>query len=89
VLGRAVVVSQTSDGSCVLSLPGKMDRPSMAKTDVGELVNSKGVNCLKSVSLFAMYVCVHSGALYRDLEEIMAEQGVTVDHATLNRWVEK
>ena len=26
---------------------------------------------------------------YRDLEEIMAERGVTVDHATLNRWVVK
>ena len=26
---------------------------------------------------------------YRDLEEIMAERGVNVDHATLNRWVAK
>lgn len=26
---------------------------------------------------------------YRDLEEIMAERGVGVDHATLNRWVAK
>jgi len=26
---------------------------------------------------------------YPDLEEIMAERGVTVDHATLNRWVVK
>ena len=26
---------------------------------------------------------------YRDLEEIMAERGVPVDHATLNRWVVK
>jgi transposase-like protein len=26
---------------------------------------------------------------YRDLEEIMAERGVAVDHATLNRWVVK
>ena len=24
---------------------------------------------------------------YRDIEELMAERGVTVDHATLNRWV--
>ena len=24
---------------------------------------------------------------YRDLEEIMAERGVDIDHATLNRWV--
>jgi putative transposase len=26
---------------------------------------------------------------YRDLEEILAERGVAVDHATLNRWVVK
>tara|TARA_R110002073_G_scaffold216432_2_gene376634 strand:+ start:201 stop:587 length:387 start_codon:yes stop_codon:yes gene_type:complete len=26
---------------------------------------------------------------YRDLEEIMVERGVEVDHATLNRWVVK
>ena len=26
---------------------------------------------------------------YRDLEDIMEERGVVVDHATLNRWVEK
>ena len=27
------------------------------------------------------------GVSYRDLEEIMAERGVEIDHATLNRWV--
>ena len=26
---------------------------------------------------------------YRDLEEMMAERGVSVDHATINRWVIK
>jgi putative transposase len=29
------------------------------------------------------------GGSYRDLEEIMAERGVEIDHATLNRWVVK
>ncbi len=29
------------------------------------------------------------GARHRDLKEIMAERGVRVDHATLNRWVVK
>jgi len=24
---------------------------------------------------------------YRDLEEMMAERGIEVDHATINRWV--
>ena len=29
------------------------------------------------------------GESYRDLEEILAERGIAVDHATLNRWVVK
>ena len=39
--------------------------------------------------MFAVYFYVRYGVSYRDLEEIMAERGVSVDHATLNRWVEK
>lgn len=39
--------------------------------------------------LYAVYFYVRYGVSYRDLEEIMAERGVAVDHATLNRWVEK
>jgi hypothetical protein len=39
---------------------------------------------LKNVTL---YFYVRYGASYRDLDEIMAERGVSVDHATLNRWV--
>jgi putative transposase len=41
------------------------------------------------VILFAVFFYVRYGVLYRDLEEILAERGVTVDHATLNRWVNK
>jgi transposase-like protein len=33
------------------------------------------------------YFYVRYGVSYRDLEEIMEERGVNVDHATLNRWV--
>jgi putative transposase len=32
---------------------------------------------------------VRSAVSYRDLEEIMAERGGAVNHATLNRWVVK
>ena len=39
--------------------------------------------------LYAVYFYVRYGVSFRDLEEIMAERGVAVDHATLNRWVEK
>ena len=39
--------------------------------------------------LYAVYFYVRFPVSYRDLEEIMAERGVDLDHATLNRWVEK
>ena len=39
--------------------------------------------------LYAVYFYVRFAVSYRDLEEIMNERGVDVDHATLNRWVEK
>ncbi len=34
-----------------------------------------------------MFFYVRYAVSYHDLEEIMQEQGVDVDHATLNRWV--
>lgn len=49
----------------------------------------KGVHYPKSVILYAVYFYVRYAVSYRDLEEIMAERGVDVDHATLNRWVVK
>ncbi|MDO6733027.1 IS6 family transposase, partial [Marinovum sp. 2_MG-2023] len=39
--------------------------------------------------LNAVYFYVRFPVTCRDLEEIMAERGVDLDHATLNRWVEK
>ena len=48
-----------------------------------------GAHYPKSVILYAVFFYVRYGVSYRDLEEIMAERGVDVDHATLNRWVVK
>jgi len=53
------------------------------------LISFKGAHYPKSVILYAVYFYVRFGVSYRDLEEIMAERGVAVDHATLNRWVGK
>ena len=50
-------------------------------------INFKGNHFPKSVILFAVFFYVRYGVSYRDLEEIMAERGVEIDHATLNRWV--
>jgi putative transposase len=47
----------------------------------------KGAQYPEEVILFAVFFYVRYGLSYRDLEEIMAERGVSVDHTTLNRWV--
>ncbi len=49
----------------------------------------KGARYPKSAILYAVYFYVRYAVSHRDLEEIMAERGVDVDHATLNRWVVK
>lgn len=49
-------------------------------------MSSKGAQFPKEVILFVMFFYVCYTISYRDLEEIMAERGVEVDHATLNRW---
>jgi len=49
-------------------------------------IDFNGVHYPKSVILHAVFFYVRYAVSYRDLEEIMAERGVTVDHATLNRW---
>ena len=50
-------------------------------------IDFKGNHFPKSVILFAVFFYLRYGVSYRDLEEIMAERGVGIDHATLNRWV--
>lgn len=47
-------------------------------------VDFKGVHFSKSVILHAVFFYVRYPVSYRDLQEILAERGVSVDHATLN-----
>ena len=53
------------------------------------MISFKGSQFPKPVILFTVYFYVRYSVSYRDLEEIMAERGVIVDHATLNRWIVK
>ena len=53
------------------------------------MISFKGAQYPKSVILYAVYFYVRFPVSYRDLEEILAERGVNLDHPTLNRWVEK
>jgi len=50
-------------------------------------IDFKGYQHPKDVILHAVFFYVRYGVSYRDLEEIMEERGVEVDHSTLNRWV--
>jgi putative transposase len=67
------------------------DRLAVKPEGVGEpaMISFKGAQFPKDVILFAVFFYVRHTVSYRDLEEIMAERGVEVDHATLNRWVGK
>jgi putative transposase len=54
-----------------------------------KMISFKGAQYPKSAILFAVCFYVRFPVSYRDLEEIMAERGVNLDHARPNRWVEK
>ena len=47
------------------------------------MIDFKGNQFPKSVMLYALFFYVRYGVSCRDLEEIMAERGVDLDHATL------
>jgi len=51
------------------------------------MISFKGAHFPKDIILYAVFFYVRYGVSYRDLEEIMEERGVKVDHSTLNRWV--
>lgn len=51
------------------------------------MVVFKGAQFPKSVILHAVFFYVRYPVSYRDLQEILAGRGISVDHATLNRWV--
>lgn len=53
------------------------------------MISFKGSHFPREVILFAVFFYVRYPVSYRDLEEIMRERGVEIDHATLNRWVIK
>jgi len=50
-------------------------------------VDFKGAHFPKSVILHAVFFYLRYPVSYRDLQEILAERGITVDYTTLNRWV--
>ncbi len=51
------------------------------------MMSFKGKHFPKDVILFSVHFYLRYSVSYQDLEEIMQERGVDVDHTTLNRWV--
>jgi putative transposase len=51
------------------------------------MISFKGAHFPKEIILYAVFFYVRYAVSYRDLEDIMEERGVNVDHAILNRWV--
>ena len=52
-------------------------------------IDFKGAHYPKAVIVHAVFFYVRYAVSYRDLEEILAERGVSVDRAPLNLWVVK
>ena len=48
-----------------------------------------GFRFAREVILLAVRWYLRFGLSYRDLEELLAERGVAVDHVTLHRWVQR
>ncbi len=53
------------------------------------MIDFKGSHFEKEIILWGVRWYVASPISYRQLEEMMEERGVSVDHSTLNRWVLK
>src|SRR5712671_6468267 len=53
------------------------------------MINFKGSQFEKEIILWGVRWYVAYPISYRQLEEMMGERGVAVDHSTLNRWVIK
>jgi transposase-like protein len=52
-------------------------------------VSFKGAHFPQDIMLMGVRWCVAYPLSYRHVEELMEERGVSVDHATIQRWVVK
>ena len=52
-------------------------------------ISFKGSHFLKDIILMAVRWYLAYSLSYRDIEELMSERGINIDHSTINRWVIK
>ncbi len=74
-------ISSKNDGSIIID--------QTSDKEVLKMINFKGAHYPQAVILMAIRWYVAYPLSYRDVEELLKERGVEVDHATLNRWVIK
>jgi len=51
------------------------------------VINFKGRHFMEEIILMAIRWYLAYALSYRDIEELMQERGINIDHATVNRWV--
>lgn len=51
------------------------------------MISFKGKHFMKDIILMVVRWYISYALSYRDIEEMMLERGIKVDHSTLNRWV--
>lgn len=66
-----------------------MKRTRRPRPPVTMLSGFTGFRCPREVILLAVRWYLRYGLSYRDLEELLAERGIEVDHVTLYRWVQR
>jgi transposase, IS6 family len=77
----------TSTGHCcVAECPGREDGP---MTSPGSASAFAGFRFPREVISVAVRWYLRYGLSYRDVEELLAERGVDVDHVTVYRWVQR
>jgi putative transposase len=66
-----------------------LSNPARVKRGGAVMVSFKGAHFAKDIILTCVRWYVAYPLSYRQVEELMRERGVSVDHATINRWVLK
>jgi transposase-like protein len=74
-------------GSVAWFDPGRLETGAVTSSCTSSV--SSGFRFPRDVIAVAVCWYLRYGLSYRDVEELLAERGVTVDHVTIYRWVQR
>jgi IS6 family transposase len=90
IRGRFSIADANTGGSVALvDLVLGGDRVGVYRRSAVESVSFAGYRFPPEVILFAVRWYLRYGLSYRDVEELLAERGIDVDHVTIYRWVQR